>query len=61
MDSGASYLVIPGPLLTSLGVGVVARGPFVLADGRETFGLAVDLIDKRLMPVSCLLMAHRSS
>ena len=99
VDTGASYLVVPRPLLRSLGVDVIEQRPFTLADGRETrydvgitsvrvdgrtfpvvtvfgdagtqallgavaletFGLAVDPINRRLVPVSGLLMAYRSA
>jgi len=36
VDTGASYTVVPGELLTRLGVRPVRRWPFQLADGRET-------------------------
>ena len=35
MDTGATYLVVPGPVLKSLGVEVRETRPFEIADGRE--------------------------
>jgi predicted aspartyl protease len=35
VDTGATYTVLPGTLLRSLGVVPHTRAPFVVADGRE--------------------------
>lgn len=35
VDTGATYTVLPRPLLEELGVPPHTRAPFVLADGRE--------------------------
>ena len=35
VDTGATYLVVPRPILDSLGVKASERWPFQLADGRE--------------------------
>jgi predicted aspartyl protease len=94
VDMGDSYLVVPRPVLVSLGVEASERRPFTLADGiespfdlgdallrldgrthpvlkefgeagtrallgtvaLETFGLQVDPVRQRLVPVSGLLM-----
>lgn len=94
VDTGASYLTVPRPLLESLALLPVESRPFTLADGRtveyqvgivslrmdgrtlpvlcvfgdpgsqpllgavalETFGLAVDPVRRRLVPVPGLLM-----
>lgn len=89
VDTGASYTLVPIPILEGLGISPLERQPFVLADGRrveydiaqvrvridgrerftvcifgdegsvpllgavtlEEFGLGVDPINKRLIPV----------
>ncbi len=35
VDTGASYTMLPAPLLRSLGVPVTSRRPFVLASGQQ--------------------------
>ena len=35
VDTGATYLVVPRPVLDSLGVTVTERRPFEMADGRK--------------------------
>jgi len=94
VDTGATYLSVPRPLLESLSVRPLESRPFSLADGRtveydvgivplkidgrtlpvlcvfagtgsqallgavalETFGLGVDPVGRRLIPVPGLLM-----
>ena len=53
VDTGATYLVVPSPLLDSLGVKANERRPFETADGREVefdLGLVSLRLDGRAYP-----------
>ena len=54
MDTGASYLVVPGSILSAMGVRVAERRQFTLADGREVemdVGAVSLRLDGRSFPV----------
>ena len=57
VDTGATYPVIPRPLLESLAVPRLERRPFALADGRTVeydVGIATLRIDDRSLPILCV-------
>jgi clan AA aspartic protease len=57
VDTGATYLTIPRPLLESLGVHPLERRLFRLGDGRTVeyeVGIVSLRIDQRTLPVLCV-------
>jgi len=57
VDTGATYLAVPRPLLESLGIRPLERRPFRLGDGRIAeyeVGLVSLRMDGRTLPVLCV-------
>lgn len=57
VDTGASYLVVPAPILESLAVRRLEKRPFTLGDGRSIdydVGVALLRMDGRALPTLCV-------
>ena len=59
VDTGATYTVLPRPLLQELGIAAHTRAPFVLADGREVEAPARQGVDPIGRPAGVLARCLR--